>query len=281
MIPTASDKNMVRFFIIGAAFLTVTLALVLLQPGSTALDEPAAAPTALASQTQVEPAEETVTRAQTDLTDLALAATAAEASSSQISDDVARTVLAALKSAETAPTTAAQKSELRNLTSSIVANLSGANLAQTAKTASIEDLIVQALQKGQSDAYVDALLNEAHDQGAIHVPAALQTSEGRVDTGTLLAQLVAKSSPAENAAPRIPLDEMDGVEVRVVQRAGETKQYNFYTVQSGDSLGAIAHRFYGDAALYTAIFQANRARIATPNSIRVGQRLTIPEITSG
>lgn len=47
-----------------------------------------------------------------------------------------------------------------------------------------------------------------------------------------------------------------------------------YTVESGDSLWAIAERFYGDGNRYGEIASANG--IANPDLINVGQVLTIP-----
>ena len=64
----------------------------------------------------------------------------------------------------------------------------------------------------------------------------------------------------------------------MVQRATETEQYRFYTVNSGDSLGAIAIKFYGDVSKFPLIFEANRGILSSPDMIRVGQRLTIPEL---
>ena len=49
-----------------------------------------------------------------------------------------------------------------------------------------------------------------------------------------------------------------------------------YTVRSGDTLSAIAKRFYGNAAHWTWIYAANRSKIHNPNSIFVGEKLTIP-----
>jgi nucleoid-associated protein YgaU len=49
-----------------------------------------------------------------------------------------------------------------------------------------------------------------------------------------------------------------------------------YVVQSGDTLSKIAQKYYGDAALYTKIFQANRDILSDPNKIQVGQKLRIP-----
>jgi LysM repeat protein len=48
-----------------------------------------------------------------------------------------------------------------------------------------------------------------------------------------------------------------------------------YTVVSGDTLWAIAARFYGDGSKYPKIASANG--IANPDLIMVGQKLTIPE----
>jgi LysM repeat protein len=49
-----------------------------------------------------------------------------------------------------------------------------------------------------------------------------------------------------------------------------------YTVRSGDTLSKIAAKFYGNPAHWTWIYAANRAKIHNPNSIYVGERLTIP-----
>jgi nucleoid-associated protein YgaU len=49
-----------------------------------------------------------------------------------------------------------------------------------------------------------------------------------------------------------------------------------YVVQSGDTLSKIAQRYYGDASLYTKIFEANRDVLKDPNKISPGQKLRIP-----
>jgi S-formylglutathione hydrolase FrmB/phage tail protein X len=50
-----------------------------------------------------------------------------------------------------------------------------------------------------------------------------------------------------------------------------------YTVAAGDTLSALALRFYGDAELYPLI--ATASGIADPDDIDVGQRLIIPDLT--
>jgi nucleoid-associated protein YgaU len=54
--------------------------------------------------------------------------------------------------------------------------------------------------------------------------------------------------------------------------APETKTY---TVQSGDTLSKIAQQFYGNAASYMKIFEANKDKLSDPNKIQVGQVLKI------
>jgi len=49
-----------------------------------------------------------------------------------------------------------------------------------------------------------------------------------------------------------------------------------YEIQKGDSLSAIAKRYYGDAMAYKRIFEANRAVIENPDRIYPGQKILIP-----
>ncbi|PIE14142.1 MAG: hypothetical protein CSA70_03050 [Rhodobacterales bacterium] len=298
---------MLRILAIAAAFLTVTMGLLLVQPRSDDADQADAA--------ALVPAQ--VARAETNLTDLttpvapvvAAPAPATESPGSQESEAMTNSVLAGLGVQPAAPAPApADDAALLSLTSSLLAELgvkptaatsapqqdnalrgltssvlAGLNATQTDTPAhvSMETLIVQALAQGQSDSYIDALLNEAADRGQVQVPGALRTSEGKVDTTTLLAALVRKSTgKAPEAVSPAVIAGGEGVEVRVIQRAGKTVQYNFYTVQTGDSLGSIAQKFYGDAGQYSTIFNANRQFLSSPDRIRVGQRLSIPALTS-
>lgn len=49
-----------------------------------------------------------------------------------------------------------------------------------------------------------------------------------------------------------------------------------YTVAAGDSLSAIAKKFYGNANEYMKIFNANRDKLSDPNMVKPGQQLVIP-----
>jgi nucleoid-associated protein YgaU len=49
-----------------------------------------------------------------------------------------------------------------------------------------------------------------------------------------------------------------------------------YTIKSGDSLSKIAKQFYGNAADWQKIYQANKDTIKDPNLIHPGQKIKIP-----
>jgi len=54
------------------------------------------------------------------------------------------------------------------------------------------------------------------------------------------------------------------------------KSNGVHVVQSGDTLWAIAKKYYGDGSQYTKIFNANKDKIKNPNLIYPGQQLVIP-----
>ena len=54
------------------------------------------------------------------------------------------------------------------------------------------------------------------------------------------------------------------------------KSNGVYVVRPGDTLWAIAKKYYGNGAQYPKIFNANRDKIKNPNLIYPGQKLVIP-----
>jgi nucleoid-associated protein YgaU len=68
----------------------------------------------------------------------------------------------------------------------------------------------------------------------------------------------------------------DAIQKIVNQKMGvtNTSTRTYYTVQKGDTLWAIAKKYYGDGNKYTEIAKANN--ISNPNVISVGQKLLIP-----
>lgn len=71
---------------------------------------------------------------------------------------------------------------------------------------------------------------------------------------------------------------MEEAKERIQARREQAKEEKArtYTVQDGDTLGKIAQKFYEDGGRWTEIYEANKAQIADPNVIQVGQELVIP-----
>lgn len=90
------------------------------------------------------------------------------------------------------------------------------------------------------------------------------------EPGSLLHTMVTRAmqdAPAE--APEVAQ--------RMPQRAAASVvKPREYVVQRDDTLLVIAQRFYGDAAAYVRIFEANRDRLANPEDLRAGQVLVLP-----
>ncbi|MBI1882076.1 MAG: LysM peptidoglycan-binding domain-containing protein [Chloroflexi bacterium] len=146
------------------------------------------------------------------------------------------------------------------------------------------DLTFTAEETGERWAYVtvvapperipDARLDDMRGAGALLVervagdtPQATQEIlDGMAQRNQRFRTPVAPTPPQEEPptdSPE-PLPPTDGVK--------ET-----YIVQPGDTLSKIAQHLYGDARLWTFIFEANRDKLASPSLIRVGMELRIPE----
>lgn len=52
----------------------------------------------------------------------------------------------------------------------------------------------------------------------------------------------------------------------------------YYTIEKGDTLYAVAKEFYGDGMKYPQIFEANREVIEDPDKIYPGQKIRIPSL---
>jgi len=92
----------------------------------------------------------------------------------------------------------------------------------------------------------------------------------RVQDNLILGQPPADTAEVEKAEAEAAAAE----EGKSGEEAWESKTY---TVKSGDTLGKIAKEFYGNAAKYPKIFEANKPMLTDPNKIYPGQVLRIPE----
>ena len=98
------------------------------------------------------------------------------------------------------------------------------------------------------------------------------SGDGSSDTATILSTLVSRnqrflSSDLLNPPTDPPTD------------PGTTpppEEVQVYTVEPGDSLSAIARKFYGQSSLWTLIFEANQDILDSPSNIRPGMQLKIP-----
>jgi nucleoid-associated protein YgaU len=77
------------------------------------------------------------------------------------------------------------------------------------------------------------------------------------------------------------LDEAMNTEVLEEETLGpvdvaDSNDAESYTVAEGDNLRTIAQRFYGNAADYVRIIEANREELRDSETVRPGLRLRIP-----
>lgn len=55
------------------------------------------------------------------------------------------------------------------------------------------------------------------------------------------------------------------------------KSYDTYTIKKGDTLWALAKKYYGDGRKYTKIYKANRNIIKDPSKLTIGWKIRIPK----
>lgn len=242
---------MIRAALITIAFLGVTLTLILMQPSSR--PSPVAGVTEPLPQTEPEPMpHSTVSRAETDLDALDALTDTPELSAAMTSPDTPEPIAPVVQSQpqqEPEPEITATP----DIAASVAALPDQKATPQTASASELERMIINALAQGQSEAYIDALVNDAARKGKVDVPATLVTADGKVDTNSLLAVLSQPPQP-------------------------EFGPGNTYVVQPGDSLASIAYRFYGSTGHAVDIYMANRSVMASPNSVEPGQVLALPEL---
>jgi LysM repeat protein len=94
-----------------------------------------------------------------------------------------------------------------------------------------------------------------------------------------IAGVLVAAAPQAHAAEKTPakattVTEQQARTDALVKRAQPATRT--YTVRSGDTLSSIAERYYHNSGDWTWIYAANRSKIHDPNSIYVGESLTIP-----
>ena len=66
------------------------------------------------------------------------------------------------------------------------------------------------------------------------------------------------------------------VKVGNLKSPAQEVKVEYYVIEKGDSLSALAQKYYGNAMDYPRIFEANREVIKDPDLIFVGQKIRIP-----
>lgn len=125
---------------------------------------------------------------------------------------------------------------------------SGGMLFDTNIKVSVEDYNITEDGKKGLDVAVDVNLKQWRDYGTKTVTVEEPKAESTTPTVTVEKERDASTAPTAKT----------------------------YTVTAGDSLWAIAAKYYGNGADYNKIFNANTDKISNPNLIYVGQVLTIP-----
>ena len=124
----------------------------------------------------------------------------------------------------------------------------GRTLYDTNMKVSVEDYNIVEDAKEGLDVSVDVNLKQWRDYGT---------------------KTVTVEEPEDNS-------QVQSVSVETERDASTAPTASTYTVQSGDTLWALAAKYYGSGAQYTKIYEANTDKISNPNLIYVGQELTIP-----
>lgn len=109
---------------------------------------------------------------------------------------------------------------------------------------------------------------------------AIQNGDVKEENGVLHVTGVAKNQYEKNliwdkikeVGGENPTDIVANIEI------ADTSVFANHTVASGETLGKIAKKYYGNAMKYTAIFEANTDILKNPDVIKVGQELVIPNL---
>jgi nucleoid-associated protein YgaU len=200
-------------------------------------------------------------------------------------DSLRNLSLTALGSLNAAPATqpeqpaqlvAQNSGDFRSLTSGVLARLPGSAISGNSPAENLQALVLKALGQGKDSAYIDSLVNQAAFDGDVQIPAGLVTAEGRVDTKTLIASLVGKTSPQPESDYLSLINTVAASSFVDTAQVVQQPQQQFYTVQPGDSLASISLQYFGTTSKYQQIFEANTDTLFSPDRVRAGQRLVIP-----
>lgn len=143
---------------------------------------------------------------------------------------------------------------------------------------------------GQADVRYTTALPQGQQPPADYTPAGPGTEVINPASPTLTEAVAAPVAPAVSVEPAVqtPVKTAPAAKplpVATKPQPARTVAANTYVVQDGDSLSSIAKKVYGEEqgnkfTSINAIFEANRKTLASIDSLQVGQKLTMPVLTS-
>jgi len=157
--------------------------------------------------------------------------------------------------------------------------LAGVYTVKAKQDGDTKRLVLETVNAEMTRESTGNLLLEAAERGDIDIPASLNTADGEIDLDTLLFNLIQTSlatdgtPEGEEAAREMSRRAFAASSAKTI----DVKGARVYVVEAGDSLAYISLQFYGRPYEYERIFQANRDVLSSPDLIRTGQRLIIPE----
>ena len=131
---------------------------------------------------------------------------------------------------------------------------------------------------------LERFIAQAAEDGIIAHSGSVVGSDGSVNGHIMLFDLVERSMENGTIAEQRAVQRMQQQAVALLNETADVGEplnaqgEQYYVVENGDSLAYIAFQFYGNTNSYLRIFEANRSQLSSPERIRVGQRLFIPQI---
>lgn len=141
-------------------------------------------------------------------------------------------------------------------------------------TKSFDDEVEEALEKIRGMGLGVDGLSASIDRKVVTLQGSAPTMEAKVKVMQVFNEMV----DAENTFNLISIPAQEPKpEPEPVAEDTPVAEERVYEVVSGDTLGGIAKKYYGNANAYMRIFEANRDILDNPNLVKVGQKLSIPE----
>lgn len=111
------------------------------------------------------------------------------------------------------------------------------------------------------------------------VTSSNKLGKGSIDSYVLIEDLTIteKAGEEQDKYVSIKLLEYKEYTKKKISVKKNPKNKGYYIVKKGDTLWAIAKKYYGNGNKYPKIFKANTDKIKNPNLIYPGQKLVIPD----